>query len=239
MQRAQEINPHDGSILVSQLIDAPLDGNDFVDVFLNTLYTAFGVNPFDDESELHKRAKLVFTALQQQQVTKYEFSVLLMDFLTRCRFPNWTVADFFPKKWEREKLHPHSWYVEQVRLDRTATQRIEAFKIDDVVWYRYKGGRELTFERVDLHAKFNEVYTIPMRTGTAQTAQTGASRDDALRELNRKLVAAYTDIEALQKTVKLLREENEQLLQENSALRQNGEFWDLLEEQGENEGNLI
>lgn len=235
MRRAQEISHHDdGSILVSQLIDAPLDGNDFFDVFLNTLHTAFGDNYFDEESEHHKRAKIVFTALQQKRVTKREFGELLMNFVTRCRYPNWSVAEFFPKNWERERLYPHAWYVEQVQKDKTATTRIEAFKVNGVVWYRYRGGCALPYERVDLQARFSDVYTIPERK--AVDGEKGrVTTDSALRELNKRLIDAHKEIGELQKTIKLLRIENEQLRRDIECSVESGELWDIFEEENEGE----
>jgi len=67
-------------------------------------------------------------------------------FLKNKRFSAWTVADWFDYG---VKVYPYSWYLDQVHeFGREVNDRIEAYRINGVVVYRYADGQELPFDRI-------------------------------------------------------------------------------------------
>ena len=107
--------------------------------FLAKLSINCGVNFEDVYSADYQKAKDIYTRCVELRWSQYEFEKRLNEFLDTNKWINFTRADFLGL--ERQKLYPHSWYLEQVSKNPSA--KFEAYYVGTDIMYRFKSDRPI------------------------------------------------------------------------------------------------
>jgi hypothetical protein len=114
------------------------------DVFTTAIATMQAVYGADYAPE---KISVLFEMIREEGWTEERFKRTFKWFLKHKKFATWTIADWFDFGIE---VHSYSWYLEQVNeFGRDVNKRIEVYKIEGTVVYRYADGEILPFERID------------------------------------------------------------------------------------------
>jgi hypothetical protein len=104
---------------LATLIDEPLLSDRVFAEGMVRVGQNFGINSAGRDPETGRwtndaeKARLLQAQLRTLGWTDGDFLTALQDFLLRCEFRTWTIAEFL--KSARPKVYPYSWYLEQVR----------------------------------------------------------------------------------------------------------------------------
>ena len=92
-----------------------------------------------------EKMKLLFDAVKEAKWTKERFKRALYHILKTKSYATWTLSDWFDYS---ITLYPYSWYLEQVSLGNS--DRIEAYKINGLIMYKFIDGQNLPFEKFEM-----------------------------------------------------------------------------------------
>lgn len=76
--------------------------------------------------------------------TNYRFQTTLKWFIKNKKFPNWTIADWFEYD---VKLYTYNEYLKQLHNNKNLNQEIEWYKVNGVLLWKYKDGKDLPLEK--------------------------------------------------------------------------------------------
>ena len=137
MQKLKECS--DNGIIAHDLIGEPVTAEDLISTE-EMLRMNYGVE-YPAE-----KMNMLFSIIKEEGWTSARLQATAKWFLKNKKYPNWTVSDWFDYK---VKLYPYSWYLEQVHTrGQIANKEIETYKIEGQIFYKYKDGTDLPFERV-------------------------------------------------------------------------------------------
>ena len=126
---------------IAEIIGLPMLGsnpNDLLE-FVSKLSVNYGIDFLNHDSADYRRAEEIFSRCVELRWSKFEFDKRLNEFLDTNRWFNFTRADFL--NIERQKLYPHSWYLEQVSKNPSA--KFEAYYVGTDIMYRFKSDRPI------------------------------------------------------------------------------------------------
>jgi hypothetical protein len=99
---------------------------------------AFGV-PASDEKVMILAELILDDGWSKERLDK-----VIKHFLKTTKWKDWTPADLFGYG---VKLHPYSWYMEQINKG-VKHEEMEAYKVHGQVLWKLKDGNELPFEKI-------------------------------------------------------------------------------------------
>ena len=101
-----------------------------------------------------EKFSILWEMIREENWTSERLRSTLKWFLKNKKFPNWTIADWFDYS---VRLYPHSWYLDQIyQYGSKVNQKIERYKINKIILYKYADDVTLPFEYLGLVEKPKE-----------------------------------------------------------------------------------